>query len=186
MDIKFDRNRGIVVVKRGGVVVKNLRFDGKLIAGAGSSFLGNVEVKEAYFGKGCLINGVVKAEKVVVGARTKFNRIICREVLILNGCTGKEIVAEENVRIGNSRIDVVRAKGTVIVDGSAKLGKLAAGKVIASKPADFGSESSGNVTGSGDKAFKTFESSIVESTVENVVENAAENTGVNEKGKKSD
>ncbi len=133
MDIKVDRGKGVVVVKRGGVVVKNLRFDGKLIAGAGSSFLGNVEVKEAYFGKGCLINGVIKAERVVVGAKTRFSKIICKTALILNGCVGKEIVAEGDVRIGNSRIDVVEAKGTVVVDGSAKLGKLAAGKVIAAK-----------------------------------------------------
>lgn len=133
MDIKVDRSKGLVVVRRGGVVVKNLRFDGKLIAGAGSSFLGNVEVREAYFGKGCLINGVVKAEKVVIGARTRFNRVVCRDALVLNGCVGREIVAEGDVRIGNSRIDIVEAKGTVMVDGSAKLGKLAAGKVIASK-----------------------------------------------------
>ena len=135
MDIKVDRGKGVVVVKRGGVVVKNLRFDGKLIAGAGSSFLGNVEVKEAYFGKGCLINGVIKAERVVVGAKTRFSKIICKTALILNGCVGKEIIAEGDVRIGNSKIDVVEAKGTVVVDGSAKLGKLAAGKVIAAKAA---------------------------------------------------
>ncbi len=130
MDVKVDTKKGIVVVKRGGVVVKNLRFDGKLIAGAGASFLGSVRVKEAYFGKGCLINGTVEAENVVVGARTKFNEIVCRRALVLNGCVGRKIKAEEDVKIGSSVVEVVEAK-TVYVDGSAKLGKLLANKVIA-------------------------------------------------------
>ena len=131
MDIRVDTQKKVVVVKRGGVVVKNLTFDGKLIAGAGSSFLGNVRVKEAYFGKGCLINGTVEAEKVVIGAGSRFNTVMCETALVLNKCRGNTIKAKGDVRIGNSNISVVESEGTVFVDGSAKLGKLVASKVIA-------------------------------------------------------
>jgi len=131
MDIKVDTQKRVVVVRRGGVVVKNLTFDGKLIAGAGSNFLGNVRVKEAYFGKGCLINGIVEAEKVVIGASSRFNTVVCETALVLNKCRGKMIKAKGDVRIGNSNIGIVESEGTVFVDGSAKLGKLVASKVIA-------------------------------------------------------
>ncbi|RUM33699.1 MAG: hypothetical protein DSY33_03750 [Archaeoglobus sp.] len=140
MDIKVDSKKKIVVVRRDGVVVKNLKFDGKLIAGAGASFLGNVSVKEAYFGKGCLINGVVEAEKVVIGANSSFNALVCGSALILNGCRGNMVKARGDVRIGNSNIKVVESEGTVFVDGSAKLGKLAASKVVAKSNALFKSE----------------------------------------------
>ncbi len=127
----YDPKKKVFVVRSGGVVVKNVRLDGKLIAGRNVSFLGNVKAEEAIFGIGCLINGIIEADSVVLGAKSKFNEIRCNNALIQPMCVGKKIRAKGDVRIYSSIIDVVEAEGVVTVDGSSKLGKLTASKVVA-------------------------------------------------------
>jgi len=114
------------------IVDKNLRFDGKIVAGMNSYFWGNVECKNAFFAKGCSVNGVIKCRKAVLGAYMRFNRVEASgDVIIMDGCVGEYVKALGNVRIGNARVNTVEADGIVVIDGTARLGKLLAKKVIA-------------------------------------------------------
>ncbi len=128
--MKYDPEKNILIVDSGEVVLKNVKFDGKLIAGRSVSFLGNINAKEVILGKGSLVNGIIEAENVVLGAKIKFNEIWCTSAIVQPGCIGKKIKAKKDVKIYRSKIDVVESEGVVFVDNS-KLGKLSARKVVA-------------------------------------------------------
>jgi predicted acyltransferase (DUF342 family) len=130
----IDRSKNLLVVKRGSIIDKHIKFNGKIVAGMYSSFWGNLEAEEIYLGKGCYIRGKIEGERIVVGAYSEFSSIYSEgDVLILDGCKGNAVRAEGDVRIREgSVINVVEAKH-VIIDGDSKIGKVRARKIFASK-----------------------------------------------------
>ncbi len=131
---KVDRKRRVLVIRKDGVVVRHLRFEGKVVAGMFTNFWGNVEAEEVYLGKGCVVGGDIICRKAVIGAYTRFKRIIAEgDVFIQDKCVGHSVKAK-NVRIlSGSVIGVVEAEESIIVDGASKLGRLNARRIIATE-----------------------------------------------------
>jgi len=131
---RVDRSKRLLVIKKDSVVVRHIRFDGKIIAGMFTNFWGNIEAEEVYLGKGCVVSGDIICKKAIIGAYTRFKSIIAEgEVFIQCKCIGEEVRAK-NVRIGRgSVICSVDAEGYIIVDGASKLGRLNARKIIATE-----------------------------------------------------
>ncbi len=129
--IAIDKENQILVVRRGSVVTKNLKFDGTIVAGTGCVFLGSLESKFVNLAKNCSVAGVIKAEKVVVGAFSEFNIIEASEVIVLRGCRGKKIISSGDVKIaGNCFIEEVYAENNLLIEGNSKIGKMEAKKII--------------------------------------------------------
>ncbi|RLI80478.1 hypothetical protein DRP05_00465 [Archaeoglobales archaeon] len=129
-----DKKNNTLIVKKDSIVDKHIRFNGKIVAGMYTNFWGNVEADEVYLGKNCFVGGSIKCKKVVVGAYTKFNSIDAEEVVVLGRCKGSYIKGH-NVRIREgSVIGAVEAENFLIIEGSSKLKKMSAKKIIASKP----------------------------------------------------
>jgi cytoskeletal protein CcmA (bactofilin family) len=129
----IDRLKKVLIVKKDSIVDRHIKFDGKIVAGMYSSFWGNVEAEEVYLSKGCYVGGIVKCKRAVIGPYSRFSSVMAEEdVLILDKCLGNLIKAGGNVRIRKgSAIKAVEAS-YVIVDGTSKIGKLSAKKVIVS------------------------------------------------------
>ena len=128
---KIDKTKKILIVKKNSVVTKHIRFDGKILAGMSSSFWGNIEAKDVYLAKGCLVRGDIICNRAIIGAYTIFKRIIANDVvLVQNRCIGHEIKAK-NIKITRGAIiDVVQADNIIIVDGISKLKRINARKII--------------------------------------------------------
>jgi predicted acyltransferase (DUF342 family) len=131
---RVDRSKRLLVIKKDSVVVRHIRFDGKVIAGMFTNFWGNIEAEEVYLGKGCVVSGDIICKKAIIGAYTRFRSIIADgDVFIQDRCVG-DAVRAKNVRIGRgSVIGSVDAEGYIIVDGASKLGRLNARKIIATE-----------------------------------------------------
>jgi predicted acyltransferase (DUF342 family) len=131
---RVDRSKRLLVIKKDSVVVRHIRFDGKIIAGMFTNFWGNIEAEEVYLGKGCVVSGDIICKKAIIGAYTRFRSIIADgDVFIQDRCVGDAVMAK-NVRIGRgSVICSVDAEGYIIVDGASKLGRLNARKIIATE-----------------------------------------------------
>ena len=129
---KIDKERNVLIIKKDSVVVRHLRFDGKIVAGMFTNFWGNVEAEEVYLGKGCVVSGDITCKKAVIGAYTRFNRIVAEDVVFIqNHCVGKSVKAR-GVRIASgSVIGTVEADDYIVVDGASKLGKLNARRIVA-------------------------------------------------------
>jgi len=122
----------MLIIKGESIIDRHLRFNGKIVAGMYVNFWGDIEGDEVYLGKGCTVNGTIKCRKAVIGAYTRFNSIIASDtVFVMDGCIGNSIKASGDVRMGNARVNIVETGGDVEIDGSAKLGKLVARKVVA-------------------------------------------------------
>ncbi|HIP62865.1 MAG TPA: hypothetical protein EYH04_01910, partial [Archaeoglobus profundus] len=67
---KIDKTKKILIVKKNSVVTKHIRFDGKILAGMSSSFWGNIEAKDVYLAKGCLVRGDIICNRAIIGAYT--------------------------------------------------------------------------------------------------------------------
>ncbi|RLI84637.1 MAG: hypothetical protein DRP01_07790 [Archaeoglobales archaeon] len=127
-----DRERSVAIVRNGGVVTRHLRFDGKILAGLRVIFWGNIEAKDVYLGKGCVVMGRITCDRAVIGACTRFNEIFADEVLIQGRCLGRYVKAR-NVHIAEGCvIGEVEADEKIVIDGNSKLGKLNAKKILAS------------------------------------------------------
>jgi|GEM_PF-407607 cytoskeletal protein CcmA (bactofilin family) len=131
----IDKSKKLLVVRKGSVVDRHLRFNGKIVAGMNTSFWGNLEAEEIYLGKGCYVGGKIVCSKIVVGAESEFTYIDSEgDVLILDGCKGGVIKSEGDVKIReNSVINVIESNGHVIFDGNSKIGKVSGKKVLASR-----------------------------------------------------
>ncbi len=131
---KVDRSKGVLIIKKDGVVVRHLRFNGRVVAGMFTNFWGNIEADEVYLAKGCIVSGDIICRRAVIGAYTKFRSIIAEEdVFIQDKCVGYAVKAK-NVRISSgSVIGVVEADESILVDGASKLGKLNARRIIATE-----------------------------------------------------
>ncbi len=131
---KVDRAKKVLLIRRDGVVTRHLRFEGRVIAGMFTNFWGNVEADEVYLAKGCVVEGDIICRRAVVGAYTKFKSIIASEdVLIQDFCVGRFVKAK-NVRISSgSVIGVVEAEEVIEVNGTSKLGKLNAKRIVGRK-----------------------------------------------------
>ena len=129
---KVDRERRILLIRKDGVVVRHLRFDGRVVAGMFTNFWGNIEADEVYLAKGCVVSGDIICRRAVIGAYTRFNRIFAEEdVFIQDKCVGHSVKAK-NIRIASgSIIGVVEAEESIVVDGASKLGKLNARRIVA-------------------------------------------------------
>ncbi|RLI73258.1 hypothetical protein DRO97_07830 [Archaeoglobales archaeon] len=128
-----DKKNNTLVVKKDSIVDKHIKFDGKIIVGMYTNFWGNIEADEIYLGKNCFVGGKISCRKIVVGAYTKFNSIQADEVVVLDRCKGNSIKGN-NIRIREgSIIESVEAENFLIIEGSSKLTKLSAKKIIASK-----------------------------------------------------
>ncbi len=127
-----DKEKGVAIVKNDSVVTRHLRFSGKILAGLRVIFWGNIEAGEVYLGKGCVVMGDITCDKAVIGACTKFNRVIANEyALIQSKCFGKYVKAK-NVQIAEGCvIGEVEADENIIIDGNSKLGRLNARKILA-------------------------------------------------------
>ncbi len=127
-----DKNRGIALIKNDSVVTRHLRFSGRILAGLRVIFWGNVEASEVYLGKGCTVMGDVICDKAVIGANTKFNRIIARDFAFIQArCLGKAVKAK-NVQIAEGCvIGSVDAEDTVFIDGNSKIGRLKGRRILA-------------------------------------------------------
>ncbi len=128
-----DPRRGVLVIRRGAVVTRNLKFDGKIIAGMNSNFFGDLEAEEVYLARGCAVGGVIRCDKVVVGAKSEFNTIVATDsVFVLKKCRGRRIFSEGDVKIlGGCRIDEVYAAGNLFIEGNSKIEKMEARKILA-------------------------------------------------------
>jgi len=131
---KVDRARGVLLIKKDSVVVRHLRFDGRVVAGMFTNFWGNIEADEVYLAKGCVVGGDIICRRAVIGAYTRFRRIFADEdVFIQDKCVGQSVKAK-NVRISSgSVIGVVEADESIVVDGASKLGKLNARRIVATE-----------------------------------------------------
>ena len=130
--ISVDKISKRLVVKRNSVITKNLRFDGKIVAGMNCSFLGNIEGYEVYLAKGCIVGGVIKSTRVVVGANSEFNEIYASNVLLQKKCRGKTVYAKDVVRVMDGcKIDEIVSEGLLLIEGSSKIGKMVAKKILA-------------------------------------------------------
>ena len=129
---KIDKTKKILIVKKNSVVTKHIRFDGKILAGMSSSFWGNIEAKDVYLAKGCLVRGDIICNRAIIGAYTIFKRIVANDiVLVQSRCIGHEIKAK-NIKITRGAvINVVQAEDSIIIDGISKLKRVDARKVIA-------------------------------------------------------
>lgn len=127
-----DRERKVALIKNDSVVTRHLRFNGKVLAGLRVIFWGNVEGKEVCLGKGCVVMGDVICERAVIGAFTKFNRIIAEDsVLIQSKCLGRYVKAK-NVRIAEKCLILeVEAEEGIFIDGNSKIRRLNAKKILA-------------------------------------------------------
>ncbi|WP_457548978.1 hypothetical protein [Archaeoglobus sp.] len=127
-----DKSKGVALIKNDSVVTRHLRFSGRILAGLRVIFWGNVEAEEVYLGKGCVVMGDILCDKAVIGACTRFNRIIARDfALIQSKCMGRFVKAK-NVRIAEGCvIGEVEADENIIIDGNSKIGKLNARKILA-------------------------------------------------------
>ncbi len=129
--IRVDKERGILVVRKGSVVTKNLKFDGRVIAGMNCSFLGSIEAEEIRLSRGCVVAGYMKCRRAVIGARSEFNVIQAEDVIVLRGCKGGSIFASGEVRVASKcSLDEVRA-GRILIEGDSRIGKMDARKIIA-------------------------------------------------------
>jgi cytoskeletal protein CcmA (bactofilin family) len=127
-----DKEKGIAIVKNDSVVTRHLRFSGRILAGLRVIFWGNIEASEVYLGKGCIVMGDILCDKAVIGACTKFNRVIANEyALIQSKCFGRYVKAK-NVQIAEGCvIGEVEADENIIIDGNSRLGRLNARKILA-------------------------------------------------------
>jgi cytoskeletal protein CcmA (bactofilin family) len=127
-----DRSRGVLVVKKGAIVTKNIKFNGKVVTGMYCSFFGDIEAEEVYLAKGCAVGGTVRCEKAVIGAESEFNSIIADYVLILKGCKGRKVYSEGDVRIlGGCEIGEIYAGRNLLIEGNSKIEKMEARKILA-------------------------------------------------------
>ena len=131
---KIDRSKNVLIVRRDAVVVRHLRFNGRVVAGMFTNFWGNIEADEVYLAKGCTVSGDIICRRAVIGAYTRFKSIKADEdVFIQDKCVGYFVKAK-NVRIASgSVIGVVEADESIVVDGASKLGKLNARRIIATE-----------------------------------------------------
>jgi predicted acyltransferase (DUF342 family) len=129
--ISVDRERGLLIVKKDAIITKHIKFDGKIIAGINSSFWGNIEGNEVYLAKGCSVGGKIKCKRAVVGAHTNFNSIEAEEVIVLKKCRGGSIRAEGDVRIIGECIIGEVVAGRILIEGSAKIERMEARKILA-------------------------------------------------------
>ncbi len=129
-----DRFKNVVIVRPRSVVTRHIRFDGRVIAGMFSIFWGNIEADEVYLSKGCRVNGEIICRKAVIGAYNVFNRVYASELVIVqNRCVGNEIRAKNVYITSESVIKSVTADERIVIDGSSRLGKLNARRIIALK-----------------------------------------------------
>lgn len=130
----IDKRTNTLIVKKDSIVDKHIRFDGKIIAGMYTNFWGDIEADEVYLGKNCFVGGEIRCKKIIVGAYTEFNSIHAENVVVLDKCKGNTIKGS-NIRIREgSVIGEVDAENFLIIEGSSKLTKLSAKKIVASKP----------------------------------------------------
>jgi cytoskeletal protein CcmA (bactofilin family) len=127
-----DKRKGVALIKNDSVVTRHLRFSGRILAGLRVIFWGNIEAEEVYLGKGCVVMGDILCDKVVIGACTRFNRIIASDfALIQSKCMGRYVKAK-NVQIAEGcAIGEVEADENIVIDGNSKIGKLNAKKILA-------------------------------------------------------
>ena len=127
-----DKGKGIAIVKNDSVVTRHLRFSGRILAGRRVVFWGNVEAEEVCVCKGCVIMGDVICDRAVIGASTRFKRIIANDfALIQSKCIGKYVKAKK-VRIAEGCvIGEVDAEESILIDGNSKLGRLNAKRILA-------------------------------------------------------
>jgi len=64
-----DRGKRLLIVKRDSVVVRHIRFEGKVVAGMYTNFWGNIEAEDVCLAKGCTVSG----------------DIICRNAILIYG-----------------------------------------------------------------------------------------------------
>lgn len=127
-----DKERGVAIIKNESIVTRHLRFSGRILAGLRVIFWGNVEAEEVCVGKGCVIMGDVICDRAVIGASTRFNKILANDfVLIQSNCIGRYVRAK-NVQIAEGCvIGEVEADESIMIDGNSKIGKLNAKKILA-------------------------------------------------------
>ena len=123
----FDPKRNLLIVKKGSLVQKHLKFPEKIIVGMYSNFWGNIEAKEIILGKDCYIGGAIVCEKVIVGAYTKFNKIHAKNVVLLSRCKGNFVEGIDVKVYQGSVINKVVAENVTFL-GSSKVKKLVANK----------------------------------------------------------
>ncbi|MET1124910.1 MAG: hypothetical protein ABWW66_06585 [Archaeoglobaceae archaeon] len=129
--IVVDREKRLLVVKRRSVVDGWIRFDGDVVVGISSAILGGIEAKSAYVGKSCTVR-FVKAREIVLGARTRFERLEGESVLLQHDCRGDEVIGKV-VRISRG-CEVGKVKGdTVILEGESRIKSVEALKVLATR-----------------------------------------------------
>ncbi len=126
-----DKGKGVTIVKNGSVVTRHLRFDGRVIAGLNVIFWGNIEAKEVYTSKGCVVMGDIVCDKAIIGACTRFNRIVAEDVLIQSRCVGGFVKAKRVKIADGCVIKEVEADEEILIDGNSKLGKLNAKRILA-------------------------------------------------------
>jgi len=130
--ILVDKDRKILVVRRGSVLTKNVRFDGTIVAGISCSFLGNVEGYEVKLSKHCTVGGIVRCTRAIVGACSEFNVIEAEDVILLRGCRGKRIYATGDVKVAsNCIIGEIYAGRNLVIEGNSKIGKMEARRIVA-------------------------------------------------------
>ena len=123
---------GTLIVSKDSIVDKHLRFDGKVIAGIMTIFWGNIEAKEVNLAGKNIVNGDILCEKAVIGAKTKFNRLIAqKDVIIFPKCKGIYVQADSVIIKEGCVLGKVKAN-RIQIDGLAKIKELEGGKIIAS------------------------------------------------------
>lgn len=124
---------GSLIVSKNSIVDKHLKFNGKILAGIMTIFWGNIEAKEVNLAGRNIVNGDILCEKAIIGAKTKFNRLIAQgDVIIFSKCKGNYVQANSVIIKEGCVLGKVKAN-RIIIDGLARIGELEGGRIIASR-----------------------------------------------------
>ena len=124
---------GTLVISKNSIVEKHLRFDGRILAGIMTIFWGNIEAKEVNLAGRNIVNGDILCENAVIGAKTKFRRLIAQgDVIIFPKCRGIYVQADSVIIKEGCVLGRVKAN-RIVIDGLAKIKEIEGGRIIASR-----------------------------------------------------
>lgn len=130
---RLSRDKKTLIVSKDSIVDKHLRFNGKILAGIMATFWGNIEAEEVNLAGRNFVGGDIICERAIIGPRSKFNRLIAEDdVIIFPKCKGGYVEANSVVIREGCVIDKIKAN-KIVIDGFAKIKELDGGKIIASK-----------------------------------------------------
>ena len=147
-NIRFHAPSNTYIIPKNSVIDQNVMIKGNAIIGPGVHFWKNVKVDGvAKIGKGCIIEGNLKAEKIIVGSYSKIKGDIsaASDVSLFQSVFVRSIESGENITImPNCAVGYANGK-TLSVIGKAEINKIGCITKVTVRAefineADFGNE----------------------------------------------